>query len=47
VNKIFNLNENEKQELINGSYQIVDKYSIDRFYENVMRVYKRAIRKYW
>ena len=47
VNKIFNLNENEKQELINGSYQIVDKYSINRFYENVMRVYKRAIRKYW
>lgn len=44
---IFSLKEEEKKEILNNAYQIVDKYSIDRFYENIMRVYNRAIRKHW
>ena len=47
VEKIFSLNEEQKQNIINQAYQTVDIYSIDKFYDNIMRVYKRAIRKQW
>ena len=47
VDKILALTPEQKQNVINEAYQAVDKYSIENFYENVMRVYKRAIRKYW
>ena len=33
-----------KDEIINEAYRIVDTYSIDKFYNNILRVYKRAIR---
>ena len=47
VEKIFSLKDEEKQAIINQAYETVDMYSIDKFYENIMRVYKRAIRKQW
>ncbi|MBP5574860.1 MAG: glycosyltransferase [Bacilli bacterium] len=47
VEKIQALSKEEKESIINEAYQIVDRYSIDRFYDNIMRVYKRAIRKHW
>ena len=47
VEKIFSLTEEQKNAVIEGAYRKVDTYSIDKFYENVMRVYKRAIRKHW
>ena len=47
VEKIFSLTEEQKNAVIEGAYRKVDAYSIDKFYENVMRVYKRAIRKHW
>lgn len=47
VEKIFALSKEEKETIINEAYQTVDIYSIDKFYDNIMRVYKRAIRKQW
>ena len=47
VEKIFAMNEKQRQEIVEGAYRIVDIYSIDKFYNNIVRVYKRAIRKFW
>lgn len=47
VEKIFAMNDEQRQEIIDEAYRIVDIYSIDKFYNNIVRVYKRAIRKYW
>ena len=35
------------KEIINNSYKVVDIYSIDKFYENIMEVYNRALKKFW
>ena len=40
-------NKEQKQAIIDEAYRTVDIYSIDKFYNNVVRVYKRAIRKHW
>ena len=47
VEHIFSMSEEEKNKILNAAYQIVDRYSIDNFYANIMRVYNRAIRKHW
>ena len=47
VEKILTLSKEQKQAIINEAYRIIDAYSIDRFYKNIVRVYNRAIRKYW
>ena len=47
VEHIFSMSEEEKNNILNSAYQIVDRYSIDNFYTNIMRVYNRAIRKHW
>lgn len=47
VERIFSLTKKEKEEIYKNAMKIVDIYSIDRFYENIMGVYKRAIKKYW
>ena len=47
VEHIFSLTKEEKENILNNAYQIVDRYSIDNFYLNIMRVYNRAIRKNW
>ena len=47
VEHIFSLKQEEKENILNNAYQIVDRYSIDNFYLNIMRVYNRAIRKNW
>ena len=47
VEKIFSLTSEQKEAVLKEAYNTVDAYSIDKFYENVMRVYKRAVRKYW
>ena len=47
VEKILSLTKEQRQAIIDEAYRIVDIYSIDKFYNNVVRVYKRAIRKYW
>ena len=47
VEKIFALTNEQKEAIINEAYQTADVYSIDKFYNNIVRVYNRAIRKYW
>ena len=41
------MTQEQKDEIINEAYRMVDTYSIDKFYNNILRVYKRAIRKIW
>lgn len=45
--RIFALSEEEKQEIYKNALDIVDIYSIEKFYNNIIGVYKRAIKKYW
>ena len=47
VEKIFDMNKEQREAIVKEAYRVVDIYSIDKFYDNVVRVYKRAIRKYW
>ena len=47
VERIFNLSEKERKEVIDAAYKTVDLYSIDNFYNNIMGVYNRALKKYW
>ena len=47
VEKIFSLTEKQKAAIIEEAYRYADAYSLDKFYENVVRVYKRTIRKHW
>lgn len=47
VERIFNLSKEDRQEIINNAYKTVDMYSIDKFYENIMEVYHRALKKQW
>ena len=47
VEKIFSLTDSQKEAILEEADRVVDIYSIDKFYENIMRVYKRAIRKHW
>ncbi len=44
---ILNLAKNELQKVKDNANEVVDIYSIERFYDNIMEVYKRAIRKRW
>lgn len=47
LEKIFSLKEEERNRLNENSARVIDIYSMDKFYSNVLEVYKRAIRKYW
>ena len=47
VEKIFSLTKEQKSAIIQEAYRQADAYSLDKFYENIVRVYKRAIRKFW
>ena len=45
--KIFSLTKEQKENIIKEANVTLETYSIEKFYDNVMRVYKRAIRKRW
>ena len=47
VEKIFSLNEEELTEIKKAAIDVCNIYSIEKFYQNIMEVYKRAKRKYW
>lgn len=47
VERVFKMTPEEKKEMQESALQVVDTYSIDKFYDNIMGVYKRAIKKYW
>ncbi|MCH5171267.1 MAG: glycosyltransferase [Erysipelotrichales bacterium] len=45
--KVIDLNSQAKDKILNNAYELVGRYSLDNFYNNIMEVYKRAFRKYW
>lgn len=45
--RIFALSEENRKKIIDAAYQTVDMYSFEKFYENIMGVYNRAVKKYW
>lgn len=45
--RILHASKEENQRIIEGAYKTVDMYSIERFYDHIMEVYNRAIKKYW
>lgn len=45
--KIYSMNEKEKQLIQNNAYRIIEQYSIETFYNNIMEVYYRAIKSLW
>lgn len=45
--RIFALSEEERKLVINQAYKTVDTYSIEKFYDNIMEVYNRALKKLW
>jgi 1,2-diacylglycerol 3-alpha-glucosyltransferase len=47
LNMIVNLPDKTKKRLLDNALDTVEAYSIDRFYENIMEVYNRAIRQHW
>ncbi len=47
LNRIFNSTDMEKENIRKGAFEILDFYSIERFYNNIIEVYYRAIKKYW
>ena len=47
LERIFALSGKERQGIIDEALRVVDEYSIDKFYENIIKVYERALKKYW
>ena len=47
AHRILSLSKEELDTLKQKALEYVDSYSIDKFYENIIRVYERAIRKKW
>lgn len=45
--RILDMSKEEADEIRKNALKVVDIYSIERFYQNIIGVYKRAIRKYW
>jgi glycosyltransferase involved in cell wall biosynthesis len=44
---IFALTKEQKKMIIRQAITAVDYYSLDTFYENLKKVYIRALRQYW
>ena len=47
LEKVLSLDDKERERIIQGAYEIVDMYSLDKFYDNIMEVYNRALKKFW
>jgi 1,2-diacylglycerol 3-alpha-glucosyltransferase len=47
LTRVAGLTPTNKKKLIAAALKTVDVYSIDRFYDSIMEVYHRAIRKTW
>ena len=44
---ILTMSEEEKKRITDKALEIVDMYSMERFYQNILGVYNRAIKKCW
>ena len=47
IEKILSLSKEETDKINENAWKIIDQYSMDKFYSNILEVYKRALRKYW
>jgi len=47
VERILSFDKERKQTIVDNAFKTVDIYSIERFYENILEVYNRALKKYW
>ena len=47
AHRILHMSSDELQHIKNRSYQIIDQYSIEKFYQRILNTYERAIKKYW
>lgn len=47
VVRIHGLDEEKKEAMLTAAMEKVDVFSIERFYDNIMEVYHRAVRQYW
>ncbi|MCR4880249.1 MAG: glycosyltransferase [Bacilli bacterium] len=47
VEKILSLTEEERQKIYENALKVIDLYSMDKFYSNIVEVYERALRKWW
>ena len=47
LEKIFNQTKEERKEMLDKAFKVIDEYSMEKFYTRIMEVYRRAIRKYW
>lgn len=47
VKNIMQIDNKQKERILTNAIAICSRYSIDKFYDNIMEVYTRAIRKYW
>ena len=43
----MNLKEEAKEKIIQSALGIIDVYSLERFYQNIMEVYRRVVRQNW
>ena len=47
LEEVLNLSEDKKEKIRNNALKIIDKYSMEKFYENAYEVYQRAVRQMW
>lgn len=47
LERIFSLTDEEISQIKANALTTVDKYSIEKFYTNILEVYNRALKKYW
>ena len=47
IKKIMKLDNKQKEKILINAMNICNQYSLDKFYDNIMEVYTRALRKYW
>lgn len=45
--QIYSLTKEEKENIRNNAYKIIQQYSIETFYDNIMETYHRGIKSYW
>ncbi len=47
IDKILHLDQKKKDTIIDAAHKVIEPYSIETFYKNIIEVYKRAIKRYW
>ena len=47
LRSLINLDDVHKQRILDNSMKSIDKFSMDNFYFNIIKVYKRVAKKHW